>query len=76
MVVSLIVTCKGCKQKNRIPVQNVPAGQRKAVRCAKCKRGITDLDMMEARMTDSFGAGTRIEFHDENDPNLKRILDL
>jgi hypothetical protein len=73
---SLIVTCKGCAQKNRIPVQNVPPGQRKPVRCGKCKRGITDLDMMEARIASSFPAGTRIEFRDPNDGDLKGALDL
>lgn len=73
---SLIVTCKGCTQKNRIPVQQGPPGQRRGVRCGKCKRAISDLDMMEARIASSFGKGTRIEFHDDLAGDLKGKLDL
>ena len=64
MTDQLIAKCGGCGQKNRIPTQNVPAGQRKAVRCGKCKRTFTDLDLMQARIGATFGdlGVKRVEF--------------
>lgn len=67
----MTATCKGCGQRNRIPKDMPaphpgPAGGR--VRCGRCKREFTAVDLMEASIAETLGGlgATGVEWVDED----------
>lgn len=56
----IIATCPGCGQKNRIPkhidVPKVPRAGNSSVRCGKCKRFFTEVELIKEVLASTFGS--------------------